>query len=268
MYISTQSMIRNTLNYIAKNNEEKDLHQRRIVTGQRIFSPLDDPAGDSISRRMRYDLMAIDQATRNTQNNHSMLKVAHGAMESTKSLLTSIKEKAIYAANDSISDKDRQIVQKEVNEFIAQIDYNTGTTYNGKFLIDGSHRRPTDGTIQALTNQQLSELTTTVTMLIELQDRQGEYLEINDTDRIDISYVKDAKTYSTSYIVGNTTLQDVIDRTNSLNGEVFNQTYTTAFIGVDAGGAKIFTGDNKNAITLRSVGVGVEHSVGGFTLSI
>ena len=170
MYISTQSMIRNTLNYIAKNNEEKDLHQRRIVTGQRIFSPLDDPAGDSISRRMRYDLMAIDQATRNTQNNHSMLKVAHGAMESTKSLLTSIKEKAIYAANDSISDKDRQIVQKEVNEFIAQIDYNTGTTYNGKFLIDGSHRRPTDGTIQALTNQQLSELTTTVTMLIELQE--------------------------------------------------------------------------------------------------
>ena len=69
MYVSTQSMIRNTLGYIAKNNEEKDLHRRRIVTGQRIFTPMDDPAGDSISRRMRYDLLAIDQATRNTQNN-------------------------------------------------------------------------------------------------------------------------------------------------------------------------------------------------------
>ena len=189
-------------------------------------------------------------------------------MESTKEVLTAIKERAIAAANDSMSDKDRQIIQKEINEYIAQIDYNTGTTYNGKYLIDGSHRRPTDGTIQALTNQQLSELTTTVTMLVELQDRQGEYLEIKDTDRIDISYVKDAKTYTTSYLVGTTTLQDVIDRTNSLNGEVFNQTYTTTFIGLDAGGAEIFTSDNKNAITLRSVGVGVEHSVGGFTLSI
>ena len=253
-----------------RNTEEKQLHSKRIATGQKIFSAMDGPSAEAMSRKMRYDLWALDGAIRNTQNSNAMFKVAHGALESTKTLLTTIKDRAIIAANDTTTDFDRQIIQKEINEFIDQIDNNTKTMYNGKFLIDGSHRRPTSGTVQALTNSQLSEDTTVLTKMVDLQDRRGGILGIKSTDRINISYVKDAKTYSTSYDVSDTTVQDIFVNANAINGDVFDtlQTYNTSFVGVDAEGKRVLTVDGKNALTVHTMGVGVENSVGGLTISV
>ena len=65
-----------------------------------------------MSTMMRYDLRALDEAIRNTQNNQAMLRVANGALENTKDLLNSIKEKAIFAADDTATDTDRKIAEK------------------------------------------------------------------------------------------------------------------------------------------------------------
>ena len=215
-------MIRHTLEFMKANQKAMDKHGKRISTGQKIFTALDDPAGDTMSTMMRYDLRALDEAIRNTQNNQAMLRVANGVLENTKDLLNSIKEKAIFAADDTATDTDRKIAEKEILQFIDQIDDNSKITYNKKTLIDGSHHRQSIGTTQALTNLELAEDTTAQTKLTELTRRAGDNLNINETDRINVSYVKDAQTYHTSYVVGNMTMGSVFDGVNKINGVVFD----------------------------------------------
>ena len=66
------------------------------------------------------------------------MKTAEGAVQNTVEILKALKEKAINSANDSNTDEDRQTIQKEVDQFIDQIDDNALVQFNGKYLVDGS----------------------------------------------------------------------------------------------------------------------------------
>ncbi|PUU95808.1 flagellin, partial [Acinetobacter baumannii] len=89
-----------------------------------INSAQDDAAGYAISERMRVRIRSLDQANQNSQNDSSLMKTAEGAVSNTIELLKALKEKAINAANDSNTDEDRQTIQKEMDQFIDQIDDN------------------------------------------------------------------------------------------------------------------------------------------------
>jgi flagellin len=90
-------------------------------------------------------------------------------------------------------------------------------TFNGKYLVDGSKNVQGDATKTAATNQSLSENVTGATKLTHLQNRNNESLEIASTDYVTASYVKDGKTFTTSYQVGNSTLEDVFYNLNKLD---------------------------------------------------
>ena len=51
------------------------------------------------------------------------------------------KEKAINAANDTNTDNDRANIQKELNQYMSQIEDNAAVTFNGKSLLDGTQGR-------------------------------------------------------------------------------------------------------------------------------
>ena len=114
----------------------KDL--KKVSSGMRLNSAGDDASGYAISEKMRTRLHSLVQDDQNVQNGVSLLKVAAGGIEDITDELCSLKELAINAANDTNTDADRATIQKEFDQRRAQIDaIASGTTYNGKVLLDG-----------------------------------------------------------------------------------------------------------------------------------
>ena len=200
-----------TLNTLNKNSSALSKSLEKVSSGMKINSAADDASGYAISERMRVQIRSLDQANSNAQNGGSMMKVAEGAVSSTVEILKTLKEKAVNAANDTNTDADRATIQKEMDQSIDQINDNANVTFNGQYLVDGSHNGKTSKTSTALTNQSLHSSTATDSKLSELKARNGDSLNIQSTDTVTVSWVMDGKTYSGSMQVSDKKLGDLIN---------------------------------------------------------
>ncbi|SFT57123.1 flagellin [Selenomonas sp. GACV-9] len=263
-----------TLNTLNKNSNALTKSLQKVSSGMKINSAADDASGYAISERMRVQIRGLDQANANTQSGNSMMKVAEGAVSSTVDILKTLKEKVINAANDTNTDSDRQTIQKELDQSIDQIDDNANVTFNGKYLVDGSHNNKVTATKTALTNESMSSTTASASKLTALKNRNGEDLNIHSTDNVTVSYVQQGKTYTTTFQVGSNTLSQVIASVSSAkNGQevgkaVLTLSSTTAYIGQSSSTNSVYTADNGNAITLTAATAGTIGQVSGFSISI
>ncbi len=140
MVIKNNLAAMETLNILNQNNSKLGKALAKVSSGQKINSAGDDASGLAISERMRVQLRALDQDQQNVQNGASMLRIAEGGVQNIVDTIRSMKELAIDAANDSNTDEDRRVIQKELNQRIATInDVALGTQFNGKRLIDGTY---------------------------------------------------------------------------------------------------------------------------------
>ena len=127
------------LGTLNNNLNKKTKASSQLALGEKIRNAGDDASGYAISEKMRVRLRSLDQADANTQNGASMLKIAEGAIQSQINLLRTVKEKVIDAHNDSNTDMDRAIIQKEITEYYNEInDIAAETTFNGKHLLLGT----------------------------------------------------------------------------------------------------------------------------------
>ncbi len=203
--IKNNKSAQNTLNTLNRNSKSLAKSLAKVSSGMKITSAADDASGYAISERMRVQIRGLDQATANTQNATSLVKVASGALDSTVDILRTMKEKAINAANDTNTDADRATIQKEWDQMIDQIDDNANITYNGKYLLDGSHDDGHEATVSIFANDYLQNdpngIPTTGIPLVDLKDRNGQSLGIQASDRLTISVVQQGKTYTYTYDV-------------------------------------------------------------------
>lgn len=258
------------LNQLNMRQASMNKHVNAVATGQKINSAKDDASGFAIGKRMGVEIGSLDQASANTQTGASMLKVADGSLGETLNILQTLKEKALEAANSTANDSDRANIQKVLNQYIDQIDDNSLVDYNGIRLLDGSASGASQTAAQAYTNTSLSTDTDGATKLTDLKSRSGSSLGIQATDTINVSYVKDGKTYSTSYSAGDTKLEDIFKEANKLGGgKVFDENIgSTSEIGVDGSGKTVYTTDGKNAISVKAAEAGTAGSIAGFTISV
>lgn len=141
MVIKNNMAAQMALGELNKNNNKLSKALEKAASGQKINNAADDASGYSISERMRVQLRGLEAANANTQNAVSLLKTAEGAVSSTVDILKSFKEKAIDAANDTNTDDDRATIQKELDQYMSQIEDNASVTFNGKRLLDGTQGR-------------------------------------------------------------------------------------------------------------------------------
>ena len=270
MTINNYVMSIGILNTLNKHSASMANHLRHISTGLRIANVADDPAGWAIGHRMEVRMRGLDQANRNAQQSKSLLKVADGGISSTVDILRTLKEKAIEAANDTATTADRQTIQKLFDQYADQIDDNALVTYNGKYLLDGSRQELSQKTQQAFTNEQLGKDTQLGTKLTDLTRRDGSSLNILAGDTVNVSYVKDGKTYSASYAAKDTTVADIFKQMNAIAGDVFDIAgmSDTAEIGRGAGGQTGKTADGESAISVKAKDAGTAGSISGFTIGI
>lgn len=124
---------------------------RVVATGKRINSAADDPAGLSISEKMKAQIRGLNQAAQNAQNGISMLNVAEGAIGEQENILHRIRELAVQAATDTNASDDREALQQEANQLLQEINRISSTTeFNTMNLIDGSRENKNEGDDNAL----------------------------------------------------------------------------------------------------------------------
>ena len=110
-----------------------------MSTGLRINSAADDAAGLAISEKMRSQINGLNMAVRNAQDGISMLQTAEGALSEVHSILQRMRELSVQAANDTLTQQDRQYIQLEIDQLKSEIDRtSTATQFNKKRLLDGS----------------------------------------------------------------------------------------------------------------------------------
>ena len=112
---------------------------QRLSSGLRINSAKDDAAGLAISERFTSQIRGLNQAARNANDGISLAQVTEGAMKSAGDILQRVRELAVQSANASNSASDRQALNQEVGQLVAELDRISQTTeFNGAKLLDGS----------------------------------------------------------------------------------------------------------------------------------
>ncbi len=263
----------NTLNTLNKNQSALSQSLQKVSSGMKINSAGDDASGMAISERMRVQVRSLDQDDKNTKNGAALLRTAEGAVQSTIEVLKTLKEKAINAANDTNTDGDRRLIQIEVDKMIDQIDENALTTYNGKYLIDGTRNGLVvgdapghKGTYTSFTNTSLATDTSGLTRLVNLKRRDGNDVGIHSSDTITASWTRNGVTYTGSLTpIGTRNLVAAISIITSTDASIYSE---NELVGVDAYGRDVFTPDNKPAITIRASNPGIDGQIAGVTFAV
>jgi flagellin len=123
----------------------------RLSSGFRINRAADDAAGLGIANKIRADLRAMRQASRNAEQATSLLQVAEGAVQTISGVLDRMKELAVQSASDNVNDTDRVLIQAEFAELKSEVARIVSTTkFQGKTLLNNSLGNSiTGGTLDA-----------------------------------------------------------------------------------------------------------------------
>ncbi|MGL4346319.1 MAG: flagellin [Cellulosilyticaceae bacterium] len=101
---------------LAKNNAKMTVAMERLSSGVRINRAADDSAGLAISEKMDAQIKGLRQAKRNTMDGISLIQTTEGGMTEIQAILQRMNELSVQAANGTLSDPDRQVIQNEMSE--------------------------------------------------------------------------------------------------------------------------------------------------------
>ncbi len=139
LYINTNVSSLNAQRNMMNSTKSLDTSYTRLASGLRINSAKDDAAGLQISNRLTSQVNGLDQGNRNANDGISLAQTAEGAMDEVTGMLQRMRTLAQQSANGSNSAKDREALQKEVDQLGAEINrISSATTFAGTKLLDGS----------------------------------------------------------------------------------------------------------------------------------
>jgi flagellin len=130
----------NAWRHLTNNDFMTNKSLERLSSGLRINSAADDPAGLSISEKLRSQVGSLKQAVSNSEQAITMINTAESAMNEIHNLLTSMRELAVHAANEGVNDETALSAdQAQIRSSLDTISRIASTTQFGtKYLLDGS----------------------------------------------------------------------------------------------------------------------------------
>ncbi|PTT44539.1 flagellin N-terminal helical domain-containing protein [Aeromonas sp. HMWF016] len=139
MFINTNTSSLNAQRNLMNTTKSLDTSYTRLASGLRINSAKDDAAGLQISNRLTSQINGLDQGNRNANDGISLSQTAEGAMDEVTGMLQRMRTLAQQSANGSNSAKDREALQKEVDQLGSEINrISTDTSFAGTKLLNGS----------------------------------------------------------------------------------------------------------------------------------
>ncbi len=121
-------------------------NREKLASANRINHAGDDAAGLAVSDRLAARFNGQLQAKKNLQDAYALAQIAEESYGSANEMVQRMRRLAVQASNDTLTDDDRALLQKEVDRLIEEIDREGNTAqYNTKKMLQGS----TCGTIPA-----------------------------------------------------------------------------------------------------------------------
>ncbi len=228
---------------------------QRLSSGLRINSAKDDAAGLAISERFTTQIRGLNQAIRNANDGVSFAQTAEGALSTASDALQRIRELAVQSINDTNSSSDRQALNNEVTQLIAEVNRIANSTqFNGQNVLDGS----------------LSTLT------FQVGANQGQTIQVDGVDsrsaqlgaRISTSGSIDETALAASItaddlvingnavsLAGDTTIENVIQSINEVSSDSGIQALKATSVSTAAAGLAVTAGDvSINGVSVTLVG--------------
>ena len=123
-------------NALVRNERSMNQAMERLSTGQRINSAGDDAAGLAIASRMTSQIRGLETAVRNANDAISMVSTADGALVEISNMLQRMRELALQASNGTTTSDDREYLNKEYENLIAEIErIANNTQWNGNAIL-------------------------------------------------------------------------------------------------------------------------------------
>ena len=134
---NVNSLVAQTAVNINARNLSRAMEQ--LSTGKRINGAKDDAAGLSIAQVMTSQIRGLNQAIRNANDGISLLQTADGAMIEQSNMLQRMRELAVQAASDTVTESQKEYLDNEFQALKLEIDRIGGnTSWNDRKLLDGS----------------------------------------------------------------------------------------------------------------------------------
>lgn len=151
-----------TQNRYNHTNTELNNTLNKLSSGYKINQAADDAAGLSISEKMRAQIRGLNQAGENIQDGLSLINTADGGLANILDPnLQRLRELAVQASNDTLTDEDRQKVQQEVDQIIKGIrDIASNTEFNGMYLLAGTANKDGNSIASGSLAQYVQQVTT------------------------------------------------------------------------------------------------------------
>lgn len=126
----------NALNALENINAQLTATNFRLATGKRINSAGDDPAGLSLANTLDLRARRVAAAAQNVGDAENVMNTTEGGLNNINDLLTSIMEKLVLAANDTMGVAERSAVQAEIAQLGEEVDSVLNQTqFNGRTLL-------------------------------------------------------------------------------------------------------------------------------------
>lgn len=165
----------------------------RLSTGLRINRAADDAAGLAISEKLRTQIRGYSQAIANTQDGINMIQTTEGAINEDINILNRIRELAIQAANDTLTNKDREKIQEEITQLRLELtSIATKTEFNTRKLLDGSIAGTIfgrDAEMEIEQNVRVGDTSVTIPSLVDFIDVTSANTVVSKTGvTVDVAY--------------------------------------------------------------------------------
>lgn len=139
MYISFNASAVIANNSLNKTDNKLQDSLARLSSGLKVVNPKDNPSGLAMAKRMNAQIKGTDQATNNAGDGISIIEIADGTMNEISDMLQRMNELANKAANGTLTDDDRDMIDKEIQQLKTEITrISTDTSFNAQPILDGS----------------------------------------------------------------------------------------------------------------------------------
>lgn len=138
MRISTNMAALSAQKNLVGSQREIQKSMQQLASGSRITRSADDAAGLAISENLKSQIRSYGQAGRNANDGISLVQTAEGGLGEISNILTRLRELGIQAASDTVSEKERVMIDKEVQQLKSETQrIAVSTKFGNQSLIDG-----------------------------------------------------------------------------------------------------------------------------------
>ena len=137
--VSTNVSAINAQRNLISSQREIGKSMGQLSSGSRINKAADDAAGLAISEGLKAQIRSARQANRNANDGISMVQTAEGGLNEIGNVIVRLRELGIQASSDTVGDKERGFLNREVEQLKSEMERIANvTTWGTTKLLDGS----------------------------------------------------------------------------------------------------------------------------------